>query len=290
MKSKKENGIEPADYLQYFYYGGMIYCGLKKFAKAQEFFQLALTAPSKVLSLIQVEAYKKYLCCSLIETGEIAPLPGKLTSPVVARNVVRLAGHYEAFGRALKLGVDAAHKSLAEHLDTFRKDKNLGLLKQSVDAMARRNIVRLTSTYVTLSLAEIKQSANVKTEKEAEKILVGMIDDGVLSAQISQKDGMVIFHEQPDELDTSKMIKQLDTKIQEVIVLSDKLKSKERDIVVNIKYVVKTTPGLTQNLAAQGQMGGPMGMGGMGMGMGGPGFADDVQLAMALEESRNMHS
>jgi len=35
---------------------------------------------------------------------QIAPLPGKLTSPVVLRNVVRLAGHYDAFARALKQG------------------------------------------------------------------------------------------------------------------------------------------------------------------------------------------
>jgi hypothetical protein len=35
-------GLEPAEYLQYFYYGGLLYCGLKKFSKAQEFFQLVI--------------------------------------------------------------------------------------------------------------------------------------------------------------------------------------------------------------------------------------------------------
>jgi len=270
----------------------MIYAGLKKFAKALEFFQLCLTAPSKALSAIQVEAYKKYVCISLIETGEVAPLPSKLTSPVVARNVVRLAGHYESFARVYKSGAghESIIKSFSEHADAFRKDRNFGLIRQSIDAAVRRTISRLTSTYVTLSLQEIAQAANLKTTKEAEKILVGMIEDGVLYAQMNQRDGMVIFNEQPDEYNSTLMIRQLDAKIQEVIQLSDKLKNKEKDIVTNIKYIVKTTPGLTAGLsgAASGAMAGP---GGPGGGFGGGGFRDDMddmQMRMAMEESRSM--
>jgi hypothetical protein len=85
---KKETGIEPVDYLQYYYYGGMVYCGLKKFAKALEFFQMALTCPSKVLSAIQVEAYKKYVCCSLISTVRLTDW---LHSTPLSRCVVLIA-------------------------------------------------------------------------------------------------------------------------------------------------------------------------------------------------------
>jgi len=297
---KKENGIEPVDYLQYFYYGGMIYCGLKKFTKALEFFQMALTCPSKVLSAIQVEAYKKYVCCCLITTGEVTPLPGKLTSQVVARNVIRLAGHYEAFARAYKLGVDVLVKSLSEHTEAFKKDRNYGLIKQSIEAHIRRNITRLTATYVTLSLADITRECNLKSVKDCEKILLGMIEDGTLYAQINQKDGMVIFQEQPDEYNSATMIKQLDSKIQEVVVLSEKLKAKEKEVVLNMKYIVKTTPGLTANLAHPGG-GGPANAAAMGaMGAMGPGFGgfagpggfrddEDIQLQMAMDNSR-MHS
>jgi len=272
----------------------MLYCGLKKFAKAMEFFQLCLTAPSKVLSAIQVEAYKKYVCVSLIESGEVAPLSSKLTSAVVARNVVRLAAHYEAFARVYKSGGghEMLVKAFTEHAEAFRKDKNFGLIRQAMEAHVRRNISRLTSTYVTVSLADIAATANVKTNKEAEKFLVSMIDDGVLYAAINQKDGMVIFHEQPDEYNSTAMIRSLDAKILEVVQLTDKLKAKEKEIVTNVKYIVKTTPGLTAGLsgaAAGGVGGGGMGPGGFGPGgfggFGGRGDDDDMALRFALDQS-----
>jgi len=271
----------------------MVYCGLKKFPKALEFFQMALTCPSKVLSAIQVEAYKKYVCCSLIATGEVAPLPAKLMSPVVARSVVRLAGHYEAYARAYKLGTEAYLKALPEHLEAFKKDRNWGLIKQANEAFARRSISRLTATYVTLSIADITRDCNLRGVKECERILVSMIEDGSLFAQINQKDGMVIFEEQPDEYNSASMIKALDAKVQEVIHLTDKLKAKEKDIVLNQRYIVKTTPGLTANLGA-GAGGGAAGAGMMGpggFGFGGPGGfrggdEEDYELQRAMADSR----
>ena len=35
----KENGLEPIDYLSYFYYAGLVYVGLKKLPRALECFQ-----------------------------------------------------------------------------------------------------------------------------------------------------------------------------------------------------------------------------------------------------------
>ncbi len=73
------------------------------------------------------------------------------------------------------------------------------------------------------------------------------IADGALYARISQSNGMVHFNEAPDEYCTAAMIKALDSKIQEVVTLSDKLKAKEKEVVCSVKYIAKTTPGTCHN-------------------------------------------
>jgi COP9 signalosome complex subunit 3 len=278
----KENDLNTLEYLQYFYYGGNIFLGLKKFDKALEFFQLALTLPSRVLSAVQVECYKRYILAGLILNGEVTQLPGKLTSQVVLRNIERITQPYVDLQRAFKKGVDAVDKVWKENIDFYKKDHTSGLVKQAIDALVRRNIHRLTNTYITLSLSDIAQSAHLKGPKEAERIVLNMIEDGAIFATINQRDGMVQFLENPEDYDTSQQVNILDSKIQEVIGLSEKLKSVEKSIVLTNKYIVRTTQGLVQNVASGG--GGPgglpammglppgmmamMGMGGMGMNMG----------------------
>ncbi|KAH9330357.1 hypothetical protein KI387_002465, partial [Taxus chinensis] len=77
---------QPRDFLLYCYYGGMIYIGLKRFSKALEFLQHAITAPTTSLTAITVEAYKKYVLVSLIHTGQVPSFP-KYTPAVVQRNL-----------------------------------------------------------------------------------------------------------------------------------------------------------------------------------------------------------
>lgn len=57
----------------------------------------------------------------------------------------------------------------------YGTDKNFGLIKQCMAALARNNILRLTDTYLTLSLTDLAKATNVKSAKEAEKILIRMV-------------------------------------------------------------------------------------------------------------------
>jgi hypothetical protein len=253
--------------------------GLKKFAKAQEFFQMVLTCPSRVLSALQVEAFKRYVVAGLLSSGEVSPLP-KFTSPAVARSVERVTQPYLDLSRAYKkASVEVVHKVMAENAELFKKDKMWGLLKQVQDLLIRRNIQKLTSTYLTVSLNDIAQNANLKTAQAAEKIVLTMVEEGTISASIDQKNGMVIFLDANEEYDSSQQVSELDAKIQEVTALSEKLKSVDKTITLNQKYLLKTVPGLTAAMQGGqggamgplGALGAAMGMGGMsGMGMGMP--------------------
>jgi len=240
MKAK-DTGMEVVDYLSYHYYAGMLFLGVKKHAKALESFQLALTTPSSSLSAIQVEAFKRYVICCLIVHGELIQLPSKTTSAAVARNIERVCLSYIDFARAYKKSTDSAQKVIEEKAEEFTKDKCLGLLKQAQQALVKRNILRLTNTYVTLSLTDLTKMANLRSTAQAEQALLRMIEEGTLFAKINQKDGMVSFLEDPEEYDTTAMVEKLDSKIKEAVEISRKLKEVDRQITLDPTYIKKTT-------------------------------------------------
>lgn len=113
--------------------------------------------------------------------------------------------------------------------------------------MYKRNIQRLTQTYLTLSLQDIANTAQINTPKEAEMHVLEMvtrlwasifgkfhfqhsqfegfelafpflcywkIEDGEIYATINQKDGMVRFLEDPEQYKTCEMIEHIDSSIQ----------------------------------------------------------------------------
>jgi COP9 signalosome complex subunit 3 len=69
--------------------------------------------------------------------------------------------------------------SLIMSSSLFWQDNNLGLVKQVLSSMYKRNIQRLTQTYLTLSLEDIARSVQLETPRDAEMHVLRMV--GVLS-------------------------------------------------------------------------------------------------------------
>ena len=64
--------LSSKDYLQYFLYGGMIYMALKQWRKALHFLGIVVSMPiAGSLSMIMVEAYKKWILVGLLEKGKV---------------------------------------------------------------------------------------------------------------------------------------------------------------------------------------------------------------------------
>lgn len=57
----------------------------------------------------------------------------------------------------------------------FYQDNNLGLVKQVVSSIYKRNIQRLTQTYLTLSLQDIANTVQLNSPKEAEMHVLQMV-------------------------------------------------------------------------------------------------------------------
>jgi COP9 signalosome complex subunit 3 len=233
--------ITPKEMLLYFYYGGLLYTGLKEHKKALGFFRCVVTAPAVVLSAIMVEAYKKYILLSLLVHGKVLSLP-RYTSSVVQRYHKTSFPQYHEFATAFGThSTDDIHKCAEVHAEVFHKDKNFGLVKQCIQSLYSKNIQRHTQTYLTFSLQDLAASVKLRSAAEGEKHLLRMIEKGEIFATINQKDGMISFQEDPEQYDTKKMAAQLDGQIQKVIQLGQRVRGIDESIASSAHYIQKTT-------------------------------------------------
>jgi len=233
--------VTPRDMLLYYYYGGLVYTGVHEFKKALDCFRMVITAPSMVLSAIMVEAYKKFVLISLLVHGKLPSLP-RYTSSVIQRHHKTAFAQYHEFATAFAThSTDDLHKVAEQHVETFQKDKNFGLIKQCIQSLYRKNIQRFTQTYLTFSLKDIATGAKLNSVQEAEKQVLRMIESGEIFATINQKDGMVSFHEDPEQYDTNSMLSSLDQQVQKVIDLGKKVRVQDELIGVNPLYIQKTS-------------------------------------------------
>jgi len=241
IANPEDYNFKPKDFLRYFYYGGMVFVGVKQYAKAVEFFKLGFTTPAVVLSAVMVECYKKYVLISLLHYGQVQPVP-KYTSSIVQRHLKGTCPQYQEFANAYSTNsTDEVHKVAGEHHEAFKKDGNFGLVKQCIQALYRSNIKRHTRTYLTLSLDQIATSVKLSGPKEAEKFVLKMIENGEIFASINQKDGMVSFNDDPEEYNDSKMLSHLDSQIKRSMELAQKVRTVDQEIASSTLYLQKTT-------------------------------------------------
>ncbi|XP_043567856.1 COP9 signalosome complex subunit 3 isoform X2 [Chiloscyllium plagiosum] len=208
----KENGAYDAKhFLCYYYYGGMIYTGLKNFERALYFYEQAITTPAMAVSHIMLESYKKYILVSLILHGKVQQLP-KYTSQIVGRFIKPLSNAYHELAQVYATNNPAELRNVVnKHSETFTRENNMGLVKQCLSSLYKKNIQRLTK-----------------------------IDDGEIYASINQKDGMVSFHDNPEKYNNPAMLLNIDHEMQKCIELDEKLKTMDQEITVNPQFVQKS--------------------------------------------------
>ncbi|KAG6659680.1 hypothetical protein CIPAW_03G052200 [Carya illinoinensis] len=219
---------QPRDLFLYCYYGGMICIGQKRFHKA-----LALLHNA-------VEAYKKYIMVSLIHHGQFSTSLPKYTSSVALRLLKNFCQPYIELENSYSTGkIAELEASIQTNREQFESDNNLGLVKQVASSMYKRNIQRLTQTYLTLSLQDIANTVQLNSSKEAEMHVLQMIQDGEIFATINRKDGMVRFLEDPEQYKTCEMIEHADSSIQRIMAPSRKLTAMDEQISCDPLYLAK---------------------------------------------------
>lgn len=57
----------------------------------------------------------------------------------------------------------------------FTRDKNMGLVKQVASVLYKKNIQRLTKTFLTLSLSDVASRVGLPGPSDAEKYILHMV-------------------------------------------------------------------------------------------------------------------
>lgn len=70
-------------------------------------------------------------------------------------------------------------------------------------------------------------------------IFVLQIEDGEIFATINQKDGMVVFHDDPEKYDSPRMLAKLEKEMAECAELGKKVLEMEEEVVVTPQYIRK---------------------------------------------------
>lgn len=246
--SRKE--VTYQDLLCYFLYGGMIYMGLKEWRRAADLLTYVVACPGNACSLIQVEAYKKYILVGLLLDGKPLPMP-KVTSAAAVRAYKALTKPYDAFAQAFKSGSTEMFRTEAALLsDVFRQDGNTGLAVQCMDVFRRMQIVALRDTYVTLSIEEISKKnlevvgrgGDAGGKEETEGVVLGMIERDEIRASLSQSEPdyklsqtTVHFHNNP--LSELRNLRALDSQISRTISLTKQVKAMDRKLGLSKEYI-----------------------------------------------------
>jgi len=228
-------------FLLYYYYGGVIYATLKNYERSLYAFEVALTTPASAISHIMLESYKKYILVSLILHGKVEPLP-KYTSQVVNRLLKPMSPIYHeiatVFGGNKPSSLEMV---LNRNREALQRDNNWGLAKQVQESLYKKIIQRLTQTFLTLSLNDMALRVQLPNVVEAEKLVLTMIEEGDIFASISQKDGMVLFNDNPDKYDSTSTVDRLQKEVNICVDLDVQVQRMEEAICVNELYVKKAT-------------------------------------------------
>lgn len=223
------------DNLVYHYAGGVALGALKRWREAEEFLEICASSPAQVPAALQMEASKKLVLIQLILYGMTVP-PPKYTNPVLQR--LLKSSPYGAFIKSYPQQRSQLLKVIEKDVETFTNEKNLGLVRQTIDRAPRWLIRKLTATYLTMGLADIAKEVGIETDDEVRAIILDMIDSGDINASISA-DGTVTFADQLPQIskaDVDRLLKQAQEQSRMLLEMERSMNSNKDYLNKAIKY------------------------------------------------------
>ena len=162
------------EHLQYFLFGAMVYIAQKKWPRALTLLEFALISPvhGNTVSMIQVEAYKKWILVSILCHGRPGTLPRNM-SPHVAKYLKSLTKPYSVLADAFK--EESPTHLRGEFLagaerTVWQRDHNLGLARLVVAAHRRMQVLSFSTVYSSIqlkTLSELMSSSSAGTQTES---------------------------------------------------------------------------------------------------------------------------
>jgi COP9 signalosome complex subunit 3 len=236
------------DFMLYQYYSGCIFTGLHDWEQALDSFAMAISVPSNVTSAIQIESYKKYILVSLVANGNVKPLPRYL-SPMVGKTVKTVAGPYFDFANNFEGGnIGRFRMDYNKFKDVFVADGNDGLAQHALEALLRRNVVKLTATYLTLSFKDLSSFVGQEGDgmeidgstEEMERMLVGMVSRGEVACEMDKRADMVAFKDVVHAYDTVETVEKLKNLVSASLNVVSTVQDRDEQILRSRDYAQKS--------------------------------------------------
>jgi len=232
--------LPPLDYLMYFYYAGLAHIGLKNFEKALDHLSMCSIVPGDNLSLIQIDAHKKYILVSLIQNGKVTSLP-TFASHRLKKTLTKACRSYLDLEEVFDQGSEALNKVIARNMENYEKDHNQGLVAQVAKAQNIARVKKLKNVYASCSIAVAAEQAQISDPQTAKKIILHLIRLGELHASIDAND--IITFEASPKL-SQQQYADMFSRVQKVVQLTKTAEQMFYDTRISEEYVKQTTPQL----------------------------------------------
>uniref|UniRef100_A0A6A7FXA2 COP9 signalosome complex subunit 3 n=1 Tax=Hirondellea gigas TaxID=1518452 RepID=A0A6A7FXA2_9CRUS len=181
---------------------------------------------------------------------QVSKLP-KCASMIVPRFIKPLCQVYCDLQQCYQSGPDALSLYIQQHSVTFIRDGNYGLVKQLLVSQYKQSIQKLTRTFLTLSLSDVALRVKLQLPELAQQYLLNMIEDGEIYASINQRDGMVVFKDNPEQYNATDTLDLLHQRLLRVMELEQRLEEMEESIQLNPTYIHKLAGSSEEDLPAQ---------------------------------------
>jgi COP9 signalosome complex subunit 3 len=182
-------------YLEYFLYAGVVYIALKRWEPALAALEICLAAPSSnTASMIQIEAYKKFILVGLLFNGKLPKAP-KVANPTAMKNIRAIAKAYDCLADAFNShNLERFRAEIVEGQSLWSQDCNAGLVLQLFNAFRKYAIIRLGKTFTALSISEVaRRTSTDPTDVDGTaEYVTSLIAHGELNAELTMAtDGSV---------------------------------------------------------------------------------------------------
>ena len=241
--------LKSPEVLGYFLWSGLVYIGLRRWERALDCLESALTYPIKdgAVSLIMVEAYKKWVLVGLLLEGRPLPLP-KSVHAQASKAFHTIGKPYDTLAQIFENGTAARLKAEADYGDrVWESDFNTGLVLHVLAAYQKFQIRSLGNIYSRISIPEVhNQTMSAESGKHlpsvqaAESLIEDMILDGLLHATLSRpSDGPAIltFSATGPSLPEDQMQQALAEATERIQSLAQEVKQTDRMLTYDKEYI-----------------------------------------------------
>ncbi len=191
--------IKPEHVIEYYLLGAFIYIGHRNFARARQFLEYILLTPTTngSCSVLQVEAYKKWLLLGLLAQGKAYPLP-RTHNAAVFKSLKAVSKAYETLVENFEKRAWAKfHAEVELGGQTWTDDGNARLVKEVGDALYRYRVLDLQKTYAALPVSRVATLLQA-SPSDTSALLNSMLQLGYINASISEPssaDPVLHFHD-----------------------------------------------------------------------------------------------